>query len=645
MKSRQNNILTEEPKKQGGFFNRSTVEEMTIPFSDPNPVQTNVTTGNSQGLSIQKKCAACEQEEEVQNNDLAIQRIGEMGTAGNSPPVAPAAPASVSNQTTVPGTPVAPRFITEDSAITADGQMRKSDFLFRLKAEVCLSVNDALAGSPFTSDNCPYLQSIFSTQQNNSSAGLEALIARYTPESRNAETAEQVIQLIKIKAFLKAREWLLNGGTAETATQMVNTIVGGLGGAASAVGEGLNTMSSRIGNLLFKENSGGATASQTPQAVMNSLGKGQSIEGGTRNKMERAFGSSFSDVEIHTDGHSAQLSRQMNARAFTVGKHIAFANNEYSPGDIIGDALLAHELAHTIQQKNGTETNSQAKSSVYNALENDADEASVGAILSLWSVNQLSNKNISHTDKPRLKSGLKLQRCPAAGAGALAIALETAEVGVGAAIVTEGTAVLVVEGAVVAEGITVAAPATILVAEGVTIAPAVAAAPAVVAVPASAVISAPVAAGAVITAATISSDSPSPSPNPEEDTNRRLCQVYPLGYHRGGDPIHNNCADMVPPNYYPGSDIEVSHQNLGRKSFDAVDPQNRLWEIKTENYQSYSQFLKNITIANAMADIALELPLAVACGYQYVFGVRDQEMYNDLLTQVPPGVSLQLINC
>lgn len=121
------------------------------------------------------------------------------------------------------------------------------------------------------------------------------------------------------------------------------------------------------------------------------------------------------------------------------------------------------------------------------------------------------------------------------------------------------------------------------------------------------------------------------------------CNVYPLGYHRGFDDIHNTCADFF--NIHPGSDIEVEHPNLGRKSFDALDSNNNLWEIKTELYSTYAPFIKQRTLDQCLNDIRVESPLALACGYGYIFGVADQDQYNDLLPLIPAGVNLQKVDC
>jgi hypothetical protein len=59
----------------------------------------------------------------------------------------------------------------------------------------------------------------------------------------------------------------------------------------------------------------------------------------------------FGDVRIHTDGKAAESARLINAQAFTVGNHIVFDTGEYAPHTASGQRLLAHELAHVVQQR------------------------------------------------------------------------------------------------------------------------------------------------------------------------------------------------------------------------------------------------------------------------------------------------------
>jgi pyrrolidone-carboxylate peptidase len=61
-------------------------------------------------------------------------------------------------------------------------------------------------------------------------------------------------------------------------------------------------------------------------------------------------GYDFSQVRVHTDRAANESARAMNALAYTVGNDIVFGAGQYVPGTATGRSLLAHELAHTIQQ-------------------------------------------------------------------------------------------------------------------------------------------------------------------------------------------------------------------------------------------------------------------------------------------------------
>lgn len=65
---------------------------------------------------------------------------------------------------------------------------------------------------------------------------------------------------------------------------------------------------------------------------------------------EPRFGHDFSGVRVHTDGDAANGARGVHARAYTIGNDIVFGSGEYAPTTSAGRRLLAHELAHTLQQ-------------------------------------------------------------------------------------------------------------------------------------------------------------------------------------------------------------------------------------------------------------------------------------------------------
>lgn len=69
-----------------------------------------------------------------------------------------------------------------------------------------------------------------------------------------------------------------------------------------------------------------------------------------RNFFEPRFGQDFSQVRVHSDDEAASATRAVQARAYTHGSHIVFGSGEYAPATTEGKRLLAHELAHVVQQ-------------------------------------------------------------------------------------------------------------------------------------------------------------------------------------------------------------------------------------------------------------------------------------------------------
>lgn len=85
-------------------------------------------------------------------------------------------------------------------------------------------------------------------------------------------------------------------------------------------------------------------------SLNSSRGGGSNLDGDAREFLEPRFESDFSDVRVHTDSDAAKLSREVAAKAFTVGRDIYFSQGAYDPSSDAGKELLAHELTHVKQQ-------------------------------------------------------------------------------------------------------------------------------------------------------------------------------------------------------------------------------------------------------------------------------------------------------
>lgn len=300
-----------------------------------------------------------------------------------------------------PGETPASALIVEDSAAElGPGQIKKSEFLSQLRSEVCLTVEAAIAGTGRTTEDCPYLDYWFDFYDRQDSAHIERAIHRYVPEAAGVTAAGGYITLITQRARQSAETWARTGEI----TGVPEGLPMGLPGMGLPGG---------IGSIFFKARNGGARKPDDPRAIQAELREGQPLEGSVRSRMESAFGMDFAHVRTHTDSAAAGISDRMNARAFTVGEHVAFGANEYKPGTLIGDALIAHEMAHVVQQSgaNSPAAPMRTGDASYNTLEKDADNSAFGVIASLWNGAKGALAGIGQNTMPHLRSGLRLQRC------------------------------------------------------------------------------------------------------------------------------------------------------------------------------------------------------------------------------------------
>lgn len=96
---------------------------------------------------------------------------------------------------------------------------------------------------------------------------------------------------------------------------------------------------------------GGLDATPDVEArIRRSAGGGSPLEPDVRNRFEEAMGTDLGSVRIHRSATADGLNRDLNAKAFTTGNDVYFSSGSYSPGTGEGQRLLAHELAHTVQQ-------------------------------------------------------------------------------------------------------------------------------------------------------------------------------------------------------------------------------------------------------------------------------------------------------
>jgi len=400
---------------------------------------------------VQRKCATCTPAakcSECEEEETRVQRKAKdppfRAVQLKSNPTAPIIQRAPRNSNSTATTPPAitsepatstagPLIVDDDAATLSQGQMRKSEFLEQLRSTVCNTADEALAEAGQSTAGCPYIEQWFGYYADKPPAHIEAALRKYAPDAASAASARDYIPAVSNRVRQGVANWARTGdltGVPEELQSMFSGpgamlgVIGGaiggalgsigsaIGGAVSAAAGAIGGAFSRIGKALFKRKEGGTETSDDPQEIQARLSDGQPLSGETTTRMGAAFGHDFSSVRVHTDAGAAGLSEKLNARAFTIGSDIAFGAGEYQPGTMIGDALIAHELAHVAQQ-GGTAAavNPKGEVSESESLEEEADDLAVDAVTSLWGEKMGALRRTGHDALPRLKSGLRLQRC------------------------------------------------------------------------------------------------------------------------------------------------------------------------------------------------------------------------------------------
>jgi len=103
-----------------------------------------------------------------------------------------------------------------------------------------------------------------------------------------------------------------------------------------------------------------------PPAVEDVLSSpGRPLDTATRVFFEDRFGFDFSRVRVHADGRAAGSAQMVDALAYTIGRNIVFGAGQYLPGTQDGRRLMAHELAHVVQQGSAASSRIVQRSPVF----------------------------------------------------------------------------------------------------------------------------------------------------------------------------------------------------------------------------------------------------------------------------------------
>jgi uncharacterized membrane protein YgcG len=92
----------------------------------------------------------------------------------------------------------------------------------------------------------------------------------------------------------------------------------------------------------------------TERSIRSLSGRGRPLSPALREFMELRFNTDFGDVRVHTDAEADALAASVEAQAFAIGTDLVFRAGHYDPDSVAGRRLLAHELAHVVQQAGGS---------------------------------------------------------------------------------------------------------------------------------------------------------------------------------------------------------------------------------------------------------------------------------------------------
>ena len=133
---------------------------------------------------------------------------------------------------------------------------------------------------------------------------------------------------------------------------------------APAPVDALTRVASQAGNAAFARFAepgsgllpGGRVHPDIESAIGSARGHGRALDAPVRDRVGGTLNDPLADVRVHADARADALARSVSARAFTTGTDIFFARDEYRPQTMSGDALLAHELTHVVQQRGSPTT-------------------------------------------------------------------------------------------------------------------------------------------------------------------------------------------------------------------------------------------------------------------------------------------------
>ncbi|MCB9676213.1 MAG: DUF4157 domain-containing protein [Alphaproteobacteria bacterium] len=219
-----------------------------------------------------------------------------------------------------------------DAADRDAGIVRVPELLDSLRPMVEAAVDRVARPYGRTSQDCPWIEHYFARHRGSSAAEFARLARRWVgPQT----TVEGLRHAIVARVTSSASAWFESGRPPD------------LPGAASLLPRELGRYATR---LLAARSPGAAADPSGARRAMSGLGDGHAVDGRIRTRAEHSYGVPLNHVRFHTGAAGHQVASAAGAHAVAFGDEVAFAQGRYRPGTPHGDVLIAHELAHVVQQ-------------------------------------------------------------------------------------------------------------------------------------------------------------------------------------------------------------------------------------------------------------------------------------------------------
>ncbi|MCG8424103.1 MAG: DUF4157 domain-containing protein [Proteobacteria bacterium] len=278
-----------------------------------------------------------------------------------------------------------PQRIVDDEVAPGAAQLTKSEFLGQLAAAIRDRGARELGSLTWGLAGESRLQRQMAEYSSYSATALESAIVQHAPECANEPTAQALIhKLVEVASA----DWSGEESAGDTTVDR---------------GTGAATQTSPV----QRKGSGSGTSPPTPKELTG----GAPLDSRAASRIGDALGESFAAVQIYTGAGAAELARAHDAQALTYESHIAFAPGKYRPNTLEGDALLAHELAHVVQQRHRGGSIDRMGSGSSGAHEEEADQVAAGVVRRLYGGARAGVRSLAQRVRPVLTTAPQLQRC------------------------------------------------------------------------------------------------------------------------------------------------------------------------------------------------------------------------------------------